>query len=135
MFDDASFNERIGELITTCIESINDFQKHHQDNSIFLAYSWLDYSILLIRIKSYGFIEQIDKKVVNNYRKKNKMSYSKDYNKILEKVKESLKNTDISLNEKNTDQTIESLREARDTLKVIAKRLRNKKRKELRKSE
>ena len=135
MFDDVSFNKRIDELITTCIESIDDFQKHHLDESIFLAYSWLDYCILLIRIKSYGFIEHIDKKVVDKYRGKNKMSYSTDYNKILEKVKESLKNTDVSLKEKNIDQTIESLREARDILKVIVKRLRNKKRKELRKIE
>ena len=136
MFDDASFNKRIDELITTCIDSIDEFQKHHQDENIFLAYSWLDYCILLIRIKSYGFIEQIDKKnVVDNYRKKNKMSYSKDYNKILEKVKESLKSTDLSLKEKDIDQTIESLREARDILKVITKRMRNKKRKESRKTE
>ena len=135
MFDDSSFNNRIDELITTCIDSIDDFQKHNQDESIFLAYSWLDYCILLIRMKSHGFIEKIDKKVVDNYQKKNKMSYTKDYNKLLEQVKKSLKNTDLSLKEKNIDQTIESLREIRDTLKVITKRLRNKKRKELRKIE
>ncbi|MGD1835666.1 MAG: hypothetical protein ACPKPY_10230 [Nitrososphaeraceae archaeon] len=130
MLDNESFDKRIKEIITTCIELIENFQTQHQDKSIFLAYSWLDYSILLIRIKSYNFIEQIDKKVIENYRKKNKMSYSKDYNKILEQVKESLKNTDVT-KEKNVEKTIEKLREARDVLKVITKRLRNKKRKEI----
>ncbi len=88
----------------------NAINKKDSDKSeIWQAYSWLEYSILLVRLKKYNLLDNLPKKELET-------------NKMQEKVEPELnlikaRNLLWSLDYDDDEQILNSLRESRDLLK------------------
>jgi hypothetical protein len=88
----------------------NAINKKDSDKSeIWQAYSWLEYSILLVRLKKYNLLDNLPK----NELKTNKMQEKVEPELNLIKARNLL----CSLDYNDDEQILNSLREARDLLK------------------
>jgi len=94
------------------------------DDIIWKAYGWIEYSILIIRLKKFNLLDQPLSKELDNFSKPKK-------NKADEKVIiEQIGNLFSSINYKNEESFLESLRHIRNLLKIIVKnrqKIKNKK--------
>ncbi len=80
---------------------------------IWKAYSWLEYCILLIRLKHYNLLDKIQQNVLKPDKKKVKVENEVN----LKKAKELLTSLDYT----NIEHLLNSLRKSRDLLKIYLK--------------
>jgi hypothetical protein len=88
-------------------------KKDSNEFEIWKAYSWLEYCILLIRLKQYDLLDKIQQNVLKPKKKKEKVE--KEAN--LKSAREILKSLDYT----NNEHLLNSLRESRDLLKIYLK--------------
>jgi hypothetical protein len=88
-------------------------KKDSNEFEIWKAYSWLEYCILLIRLKQYDLLDKIQQNVLKPKLKKEKVE--KEANLI--RAREVLTSLDYT----NSDHLLNSLRESRDLLKIYLK--------------
>jgi hypothetical protein len=88
-------------------------KKDSNEFEIWKAYSWLEYCILLIRLKQYDLLDKIQQNVLKPKKKKEKVE--KEAN--LKRTREILTNLDYT----NSEHLLNSLRESRDLLKIYLK--------------
>jgi hypothetical protein len=88
-------------------------KKDNNELEIWKAYSWLEYCILLIRLKQYDLLDKIQQNVLKPNKKKEKVE--KEAN--LKRAREILTSLDYT----NSEHLLTSLRESRDLLKIYLK--------------
>ena len=88
-------------------------KKDSNEFEIWKAYSWLEYCILLIRLKQYDLLDKIQQNVLKPKKKKEKVE--KEAN--LKRTREILTTLDYT----NSEHLLNSLRESRDLLKIYLK--------------
>ena len=88
-------------------------KKDSDDFEIWKAYSWLEYCILLIRLKHYNLLDKIEQNVLKPDKKKVKVENEVN----LKKARELLTSLDYT----DSDHLLNSLRESRDLLKIYLK--------------
>ena len=135
---------RIKEIIQNCISFLDEISIHKEDNkkdinddyNIWKAYSWVEYSILLVRLNKYNLLDEPpppsfldDKKISPTTTNGTAIKKTK---KVVKKVDEKImiqqaRNLLLNLNYKDEKKLIDSLREIRDLLKVIVKDRQKKK--------
>lgn len=98
---------KIQSTINFLTNAIN--KKDSDKSEIWQAYSWLEYSILLVRLKKYNLLDNLPK----NELKTNKMQKKKQPELYLIKARNLL----WSLDYNDDEQILNSLRESRDLLK------------------
>lgn len=89
-------------------------KKDSNEFEIWKAYSWLEYCILLIRLKQFDLLDKIQQNVLKPKKKKEKVE--KEAN--LKRARELLTSLDYT----NSEHLLNSLRESRDLLKSYLKR-------------
>ena len=102
----------------------NNPENDINDESVWKAYSWIEYSILILRLKKYNLLDQPLLKESNNSGKPKKT-------KVNEKTMfEEIENLFSSLNYNDEEKLLDSLRNIRNLLKIIVKnrqKIKNKK--------
>jgi hypothetical protein len=102
---------KIQSSINFLTNAIN--KKDYDKSEIWKAYSWLEYSILLVRLKNYNLLDELPK----NELKTNKMEEKIEPEINLIKARNLL----WSLDYEDNQQILNSLRESRDLLKNFLK--------------
>ena len=102
-------DKKIHFSIDVLTNAINN--KDGKESEIWKAYSWLEYSILLVRLKKYNLLDEQQEELKT---KKERIVP----NSILKNARDLL----LSLNYGDEDQVLNSLRASRDLLKVFLKR-------------
>ena len=93
-------------LLTNAINT-----KDKEESEIWKAYSWLEYSILLVRLKKYNLLDEGEQKRLKN----NKKQVVPDV--LLINARDLL----LNLNYMDDDQLLNSLRASRDLLRIFLK--------------
>ena len=131
--------ENCKRLVDTSYSQTNNPKEEDYDEyNLWRAYSWIEYCILLVRLHKYNLLDQPPAPSADQQQtqktttaKKNKKTKGKfDEKDMLKQVKELL----LTLNYKDEEKLIESLRQTRDILKFIVKD-RRKKKKQIEKQE
>lgn len=104
-------DKNIHSSINFLTNAINNKDKEESD--IWKAYSWLEYTILLIRLKKYNLLDEIQQKDLKNNKKQEKV----EPEVLLRKARDLL----LTLNYRDDDQLLNSLRVTRDLLKIFLK--------------
>jgi hypothetical protein len=133
--------ENCKRLVDTSYSQANNPKEEDYDEyKLWRAYSWIEYCILLVRLHKYNLLDQppapsaykpqtqITTTITNKKTKKTKVKF--DEKVILKQINELL----LTLNYKDEEKLIESLRQIRDMLKFIVKD-RRKKKKQIEKQE
>ena len=108
-FKELDIDNKIQFSINVLTNAINN--KDRKESEIWKAYSWLEYTILLVRLKKYNLLDQEHQEEL----KTNKKPIVA--NSILKNARELL----LSLNYEDDDQLLCSLRTTRDLLKIFLK--------------
>ncbi|HET7642150.1 MAG TPA: hypothetical protein VFK40_01465 [Nitrososphaeraceae archaeon] len=102
----------------------NNTENDINDESVWKAYSWIEYSILILRLKKYNLLDQPLLKESDNSDKPKKT-------KVDEKTMfQEIENLFSSLNYNDEEKLLDSLRSIRNLLKIIVKnrqKIKNKK--------
>lgn len=104
-------DKNIHSSINFLTNAINN--KDKEEFEIWKAYSWLEYTILLIRLKKYNLLDEIQQKDLKNNKKQEKV----EPEVLLRKARDLL----LTLNYRDDDQLLNSLRVSRDLLKIFLK--------------
>lgn len=105
-----SIDKKIHSSIDFLTNAINN--KDKEESEIWKAYSWLEYTILLIRLKKYNLLDEIQQKDLNN-KKQEKV----EPEELIRKARDLL----LTLNYRDVDQLLNSLRVSRDLLRIFLK--------------
>ena len=108
-FKELDIDNKIQFSINILTNAINN--KDGKESEIWKAYSWLEYTILLVRLKKYNLLDQEQQEELKTNIK------PVVANSILKKARELLS----SLNYEDHDQLLYSLRASRDLLKIFLK--------------
>lgn len=110
-------NLRIKEIIENCKILINESptidegdKKEIDEYSIWKAYSWIEYSILLVRLNKYNLLDEPASL-------KEKKTTKTDEKIMIQQAKDLL----LDFNYKDEEKMLDSLRKIRDLLKKIVK--------------
>lgn len=106
-----NIDKNIHSSINFLTNAINN--KDKEEFEIWKAYSWLEYTILLIRLKKYNLLDEIQQKDLKNNKKQEKV----EPEVLLRKARDLL----LTLNYRDDDQLLNSLRVSRDLLKIFLK--------------
>lgn len=106
-----NIDKNIHSSINFLTNAINN--KDKEEFEIWKAYSWLEYTILLIRLKKYNLLDEIQQKDLKNNKKQEKV----EPEVLLRKARDLL----LTLNYRDDDQLLNSLRVSRDLLKIFFK--------------
>ena len=116
---------RIKEIIENCKILINESptieegdNKEIDEYNIWKAYSWIEYSILLVRLKRYNLLDE-----PSSLKEQKKTKTIKVDEKIMIQQARDLL---LDLNYKDEEKMLDSLRNARDLLKRIVKNRKKK---------
>ena len=104
-------DKKIHSSINFLTNAINNKDKEESD--IWKAYSWLEYTILLIRLKKYNLLDEIQQKDLKNNKKQEKL----EPEELIKKDRDLL----LTLNYRDDDQLLNSLRVSRDLLRIFLK--------------
>ena len=125
---------RIKEIIENCKILINESPTTEEDDNkeideynIWKAYSWIEYSILLVRLKRYNLLDE-----PSSLREQKKTKTTKVDEKIMIQQARDLL---LDLNYKDEEKMLDSLRNVRDLLKRIVKNRKKKNTSENKKQE
>ena len=125
---------RIKEIIENCKILINESpsieegdNKEIDEYNIWKAYSWIEYSILLVRLKRYNLLDE-----PSSLKEQKKTKTTKVDEKIMIQQARDLL---LDLNYKDEEKMLDSLRNVRDLLKRIVKNRKKKKTLENKKQE
>ena len=117
---------RIKEIIENCKILINESptieegdNKEIDEYNIWKAYSWIEYSILLVRLKRYNLLDE-----PSSLKEQKKTKTTKVDEKIMIQQARDLL---LDLNYKDEEKMLDSLRNVRDLLKRIVKNRKKKK--------
>ena len=102
-------DKKIHFSINLLTNAIN--KKDKEESEIWKAYSWLEYTILLVRLKKYNLLDEGEQKRL----KKNKKQVVPDV--LLINARDIL----LNLNYMDDDQLLNSLRASRDLLRIFLK--------------
>ena len=102
-------DKKIHFSINLLTNAIN--KKDKEESEIWKAYSWLEYTILLIRLKKYNLLDEGEQKRLKN----NKKQVLPDV--LLINARDLL----LNLNYMDDDQLLNSLRASRDLLRIFLK--------------
>lgn len=102
-------DKKIHFSINLLTNAINN--KDKEESEIWKAYSWLEYTILLVRLKKYNLLDEGEQKRL----KKNKKQVVPDV--LLINARDIL----LNLNYMDDDQLLNSLRASRDLLRIFLK--------------
>jgi hypothetical protein len=131
--------ENCKRLVDASYSQANDPKEEDYDEyNVWKAYSWIEYCILLVRLHKYNLLDQPpapsadqqQTQKTTSVKKTKKTKVKFDEKEMLKQVKELL----LTLNYKDEEKLIESLRQIRDILKLIVKD-RRKKKKQMEKQE
>lgn len=132
---------RIKEIIENCKILINESptieegdKKEIDEYNIWKAYSWIEYSILLVRLNKYNLLDEPaslkEQKTTKTTAKKTKTT------KVDEKIMiQQARDLLLDLNYKDEEKMLDSLRNVRDLLKRIVKNRKKKNTSENKKQE
>ena len=131
---------QIKEIIQNCISFLDETSIHKEDNkkdinddyNIWKAYSWVEYSILLVRLNKYNLLDEppsfLGDKKISSTTNRTAVKKTKKVVKVDEKIMiQQARNLLLNLNYKDEKKLIDSLREIRDLLKVIVRDRQKKK--------
>lgn len=125
---------RIKEIIENCKILINESPTTEEDDNkeideynIWKAYSWIEYSILLVRLKRYNLLDE-----PSSLKEQKKTKTIKVDEKIMIQQARDLL---LDLNYKDEEKMLDSLRNVRDLLKRIVKNRKKKNTSENKKQE
>ncbi|HEX7256596.1 MAG TPA: hypothetical protein VF242_00935 [Nitrososphaeraceae archaeon] len=125
---------RIKEIIENCKILINESHtieegdnKEIDEYNIWKAYSWIEYSILLVRLKRYNLLDE-----PSSLKEQKKTKTTKVDEKIMIQQARDLL---LDLNYKDEEKMLDSLRNVRDLLKRIVKNRKKKNTSENKKQE
>jgi hypothetical protein len=125
---------RIKEIIENCKILINESptieegdNKEIDEYNIWKAYSWIEYSILLVRLKRYNLLDE-----PSSLKEQKKTKITKVDEKIMIQQARDLL---LDLNYKDEEKMLDSLRNVRDLLKRIVKNRKKKNTSENKKQE
>jgi hypothetical protein len=125
---------RIKEIIENCKILINESptieegdNKEINEYNIWKAYSWIEYSILLVRLKRYNLLDE-----PSSLKEQKKTKTTKVDEKIMIQQARDLL---LDLNYKDEEKMLDSLRNVRDLLKRIIKNRKKKNTSENKKQE
>ena len=104
-----AIDKKIHFSINLLTNAINN--KDKEESEIWKAYSWLEYTILLVRLKKYNLLDEGEQKRL----KKNKKQVVPDV--LLINARDLL----LNLNYMDDDQLLNSLRASRDLLRIFLK--------------
>jgi hypothetical protein len=104
-------DKKIHSSINFLTNAINN--KDKEESEIWKAYSWLEYTILLIRLKKYNLLDEIQQKDLKNNKKQEKV----EPEELIRKARDLL----LTLNYRDVDQLLNSLRVSRDLLRIFLK--------------
>lgn len=104
-------DKNIHSSINFLTNAINN--KDKEESEIWKAYSWLEYTILLIRLKKYNLLDEIQQKDLKNNKKQEKV----EPEELIRKARDLL----LTLNYRDVDQLLNSLRVSRDLLRIFLK--------------
>ena len=104
-------DKNIHSSINFLTNAINN--KDKEESEIWKAYSWLEYTILVIRLKKYNLLDEIQQKDLKNNKKQEKV----EPEVLLRKTRDLL----LTLNYRDDDQLLNSLRVTRNLLKIFLK--------------
>ena len=102
-------DKKIHFSINLLTNAINN--KDKEESEIWKAYSWLEYTILLVRLKKYNLLDEGEQKRLKN----NKKQVVPDV--LLINARDLL----LNLNYMDDDQLLNSLRASRDLLRIFLK--------------
>ena len=102
-------DKKIHFSINLLTNAINN--KDKEESEIWKAYSWLEYTILLVRLKKYNLLDEGEQKRLKN----NKKQVGPDV--LLRNARDLL----LNLNYMDDDQLLNSLRASRDLLRIFLK--------------
>jgi len=102
-------DKKIHFSINLLTNAINN--KDKEESEIWKAYSWLEYTILLVRLKKYNLLDEGEQKRLKN----NKKQVAPDV--LLRNARDLL----LNLNYMDDDQLLNSLRASRDLLRIFLK--------------
>ena len=102
-------DKKIHFSINLLTNAINN--KDKEESEIWKAYSWLEYTILLVRLKKYNLLDEGEQKRLKN----NKKQVVPDV--LLRNARDLL----LNLNYTDDDQVLNSLRASRDLLRIFLK--------------
>jgi hypothetical protein len=102
-------DKKIHFSINLLTNAINN--KDKEESEIWKAYSWLEYTILLVRLKKYNLLDEGEQKRLKN----NKKQVVPDV--LLRNARDLL----LNLNYMDDDQLLNSLRASRDLLRIFLK--------------
>jgi hypothetical protein len=102
-------DKKIHFSINLLTNAINN--KDKEESEIWKAYSWLEYTILLVRLKKYNLLDEGEQKRLKN----NKKQVVPDV--LLINARDIL----LNLNYMDDDQLLNSLRASRDLLRIFLK--------------
>ena len=125
---------RIKEIIENCKILINESstikegdKKEIDEYNIWKAYSWIEYSILLVRLKRYNLLDE-----PSSLKEQKKTKITKVDEKIMIQQARDLL---LDLNFKDEEKMLDSLRNIRDLLKRIVKNRKKKNKSENKKQD
>jgi hypothetical protein len=104
-------DKKIHSSINLLTNAINN--KDLGESETWKAYCWLEYTILLVRLKKYNLLDEIQQNGLKNIKKDEKV----EPEVLLRKARDIL----LSLNYINDDQLLKSLRVSRDLLRTFLK--------------
>jgi hypothetical protein len=106
---ESDIDKKIHFSINLLTNAINN--KDKEEPEIWKAYSWLEYTILLVRIKKYNLLDEVEQKRFKN----NKKQVVPDV--LLRNARDLL----LNLNYMDDDQLLNSLRASRNFLRMFLK--------------
>jgi hypothetical protein len=106
---EVDIDKKIHFSINLLTNAINN--KDKEESEIWKAYSWLEYTILLVRLKKYNLLDEGEQKRLKN----NKKQVVPDV--LLINARDLL----LNLNYMDDDQLLNSLRASRDLLRIFLK--------------
>lgn len=104
-------DKKIHSSINFLTNAINN--KDKEESEIWKAYSWLEYTILLIRLKKYNLLDEIQQKDLQNNKKQEKL----EPEELIKKARDLL----LTLNYRDDNELLNSLRVSRDLLRIFLK--------------
>ena len=107
--NEVDIDKKIHFSINLLTNAINN--KDKEESEIWKAYSWLEYTILLVRLKKYDLLDEGQQKGLKN----NKKQAAPDV--LLRNARDLL----LNLNYMDDDQLLNSLRTSRDLLRIFLK--------------
>ena len=132
---------RIKEIIENCKILINEScpieegdKKEIDEYNIWKAYSWIEYSILLVRLNKYNLLDEpasLKERKTKKTTAKNTKTIKVDEKIMIQQARDLL----LDLNYKDEEKMLDSLRKARDLLKRILKNRKKKNKSENKKQE